>query len=398
MNEQVCNSYHQIDKIQQALASDKSRIAFLLGAGCPASILIKDGNKSRSLIQNIEGLTKEICENLKDNNINKIIDRIPQPKDKKATIEDILSHVRLLIEVVGGGSIDDFTKENLEELEKGICDEISEIVSKQLPDNETPYHQLASWIGDIPRNNPVEIFTPNYDLLIESALESKNIPYFDGFIGSMNAFFDLHSIENEELPPRWAKLWKLHGSINWWKDPNGKIFRGHSESAENKQMIYPSHLKYEESRRMPYFAMQDRLGHFLATGQAVLVTCGYSFVDDHLNGIILERLLANPRAICFGLLHEDIEKYPDALACAKRTTNLSLIANNGAFIGGQQVIWNIDESNVDNHYEFCVKREKINGGNDSSVKCNIGDFQVLGEFLLNQIGDIHSNKDDKYAE
>jgi len=387
--------YRQIKILQEALASDKSRIAFLLGAGCPVSIRIPD---DKPLIQNIAGLTKTICDTLSDKNIGKIVDRIQLPDNNEVTIEDILSHVRLLIEVVGKGQIDDFTKKNLENIEKGICDEISKAVRKELPNNDTPYHQLASWIRGIPRNNPVEIFTPNYDLLIESALESKNIPYFDGFIGSRKAFFDLHSIEHEELPPRWVKFWKLHGSINWWKESNGKIFRGHSESPENKQMIYPSHLKYDESRRMPYYAMQDRLGHFLAAGQAVLVTCGYSFVDKHLRAIILERLSANPYAICFGLLHSDLEKYPEALACAKKTTNLSLIANNGAFIGGQQVSWNIDESNVDNHYDFCVEREKTNGGDDISIKCNIGDFQVLGKFLLNQIGDIHSSKDDKNAE
>lgn len=295
--------YRQIEILQQALASDKSRIAFLLGAGCPVSIRIQDGDENERLIQDIAGLTRTICDTLTDKNIGKIVDRIQLPDDKKVTIEDILSHVRLLSEVVGEGNIDDFTKKNLAELEKGICEKITDAVSKELPDNETPYHQLASWIRGIPRNNPVEIFTSNYDLLIESALESKNIPYFDGFIGSRKAFFDLHSIEHEELPSRWVKLWKLHGSINWWKDSDGKIFRGHSESAENKQMIYPSHLKYEESRRMPYYAMQDRLGHFLAAGQAVLVTCGYSFVDKHLRAIILERLSANPWAICFGLLY-----------------------------------------------------------------------------------------------
>ncbi len=388
--------YRQIDIIQQALASNKSRIAFLLGAGCPFSINIEDGGKKKPLIQDIEKLTKAICENLKDNNIDKIVARIPLPEGKKATIEDILSHVRLLIEVVGEG-IDDFTKENLEGLEKKICEKITKVVSKELPDNETPYHQLAAWIGGIPRDNPVEIFTPNYDLLIESALESKNIPYFDGFIGSKKAFFDLHSIEHEELPPRWVKFWKLHGSINWWKDPDGKIFRGHSESAENKQMIYPSHLKYEESRRMPYFAMQDRLGHFLASGQAVLVTCGYSFIDKHLNAIILERLSANPRSICFGLLYDDLEKYPEALSRAKETTNLSLIAKNGAIIGCQQMNWNIKESHTTNHYDFCIERVKTDSGDDSA-KCNIGNFQVLGKFLLNQIGAIHSNEENENAE
>jgi len=389
--------YRQIETLQQALASDKSRIAFLLGAGCPVSIRIQNGDKNERLIQDIEGLTKIICDTLTDKNIGKIVDRIQLPDDKKVTIEDILSHVRLLSEVVGEGNIDGFTKKNLAKLEKEICEKITDAVSKELPDSETPYHQLASWINGIPRDKPVEIFTPNYDLLIESALEFKNIPYFDGFIGSREAFFDLHSIEHEKLPPRWVKLWKLHGSINWWKDPNGKIFRGHSESAENKQMIYPSHLKYDESRRMPYYAMQDRLGHFLAAGQAVLVTCGYSFVDKHLRAIILERLSANPYAICFGLLHSGLEKYPEALAGAKKAANLSLIANNGAFIGGQQVSWNAEESNVAKHYDYCVEKIEANDGTEASINCKIGDFQVLGKFLLNQIGYTHNNEEDGHA-
>ncbi|MCD4711783.1 MAG: SIR2 family protein [Clostridiales bacterium] len=397
MNEQVRNPYRQIEILQQALASDKSRIAFLLGAGCPVSIRIPDDRGTKSLIQDIRELTRTICDTLVDNDIGKILVRIQSPEGKKATIEDILSHVRLLIEVVGEGYIDDFSKENLEELEKNICEEIKDAVSKELPDNETSYHHLASWIGGIPRNNPVEIFTPNYDLLIESALESKNIPFFDGFIGSRNAFFDLHSIENEELPPRWAKLWKMHGSINWWENSNGKIFRGHSESSENKRMIYPSHLKYEESRRMPYYAMQDRLGHFLGVGQAVLITCGYSFVDKHLNAIILERLAANPRAICFGLLYEDIETYPEALTCAIKTTNLSLIANNGAFIGGQQVRWNKEESKITYPYDYCVEKKEASGETEASINCKIGDFQVLGKFLLNQIGYAHNNEEDGNA-
>ena len=394
----TCNPYRQIEILQQALKSDKSRIAFLLGAGCPSSIQVKDDNgKETNLIHDIAGLTSAICKTLTDKNIDKIIDRITLPEGKAATIEDILSHVRLLIEVVGRGEIDDFNKVKLERLEKNICKEITKAVSKELPNDETSYHQLASWIGDIPRNNPVEIFTPNYDLLIESALESKNIPYFDGFIGSMNAFFDLHSIENEKLPPRWAKLWKLHGSINWWNDSNGNVFRRSVESSKNKQMIYPSHLKYEQSRRMPYFAMQDRLGHFLVKGQAVLVTCGYSFVDKHLNAIILERLSANPWAICFGLLYDDLEKYPEALAQAKETTNLSLIANNGAFIGGQQMSWNPEESNVVNHYDYCVEKKEANDDTEASINCKIGDFQVLGEFLLNQIGYTYNNEEDEHA-
>ena len=109
----MIDPYRQIEILQQALESDKSRIAFLLGAGCPVSIRIQDGEKNSPLIQDIEGLTKTICGNLKDKNIDQIVDRISLSEGKKVTIEDILSHVRLLIEVVGDGKIDNFTKENL---------------------------------------------------------------------------------------------------------------------------------------------------------------------------------------------------------------------------------------------------------------------------------------------
>lgn len=375
--------YRQLDILQQALSSDKSRISFLLGAGCPVSIRTPEG---KPLIPNIEGLTDGICLKLKTKKIDKIKSRIQLPAGKTATIEDILTHVRLLIEVVGCGKIDEFCKNDLENLEKDICVEISNIVKQELPNSETPYHKLASWIQGIQRNNSVEIFTPNYDLLIESALESKGIPYFDGFIGSINAFFDLHAIEQEVLPSRWAKLWKLHGSINWWNNSKHEVFRSHTEVGMGKQMIFPSHLKYDQSRRMPYLAMQDRLGHFLATGQAILVVCGYSFVDQHLNSIIMQRLSANPRAICFGLLFDELDNYPDAIKCAKHTTNLTLLAKDGTYIGGQRRGWDVKDTSISNTLDFCVKKQVDDNKIVVSVNCTIGDFKVLGEFLSNQIG------------
>jgi hypothetical protein len=383
--------FRQLEILQQALSSDKNRIAFLLGAGCPVSIRTHDGGP---LIPNIEGLTNNICLKLKNKKIDRIKSRIQLPANKSATIEDVLTHVRLLIEVVGCGNIDDFNKIDLEALEKEICSEISTAVSQDLPNSETPYHKLASWIQGIPRNNAVEIFTPNYDLLIESALESKRIPYFDGFIGSIKAYFDLHAIEHETLPSRWVKLWKLHGSINWWNDRNHNVFRSHSESGLGKQMIFPSHLKYDQSRRMPYLAMQDRLGHFLATGQAILVVCGYSFADQHLNSIIMQRLSANPRAICFGLLFDELENYHEAIECAQKTTNLTLLAKDGTYIGGQRKGWDTKDTSIYNTLSFCVERIPEKEGNEFKVNCTIGNFKILGEFLLNQIEDTSQATDE----
>ena len=163
-------------------------------------------------------------------------------------------------------------------------------------------------------------------------MEAERVPYFDGFVGSDRTFLDLASIDQDALPARWARLWKIHGSINWWRTAAGNIERHADLKDGAQQMIHPSHLKYDESRRMPYLAMLDRLRNFLLSGQAVLVTCGYSFSDRHLNDVILQGLTANPSAICFALLFGDRAKYPVAVAAARTRANLSLLAVDGAVL------------------------------------------------------------------
>ncbi len=385
MNEQHSIS-GRINILRQALASDKSKVAFLLGAGCPLSIQI-EGN--RPLIPDIAGLTKTVCAKLDQAMIQKLKKGSDLSKGNGVTIEDILSRVRSLIDVIGESKFEGLKKQDLTDMERSICDAITKEVDKELPDDITPYHNLASWISGIPREHPVEVFTPNYDLLMEASLESKSIPYFDGFVGSRSAFFDLHSVEHEKIPSRWVRLWKLHGSVNWWLDANGKVFRGTPKNkASNKQMIYPSHLKYLQSRRMPYLAMQDRLSSFLSTGQSVLVTSGYSFGDQHLNEIITQRLSANPRTVCFGLLYHDIEQYTEALACAKQTTNLHLLAKNATSSAGKDGRW---EENEDGQYNYLVDKQD----DGKRTICKIGDFASFSQFLLRQTGNYDMEGQDK---
>ncbi len=44
----------------------------------------------------------------------------------------------------------------------------------------------VSWFNEW--KSPIELFTTNYDLLLEEALEDEEIPYFDGFVGSKKSF------------------------------------------------------------------------------------------------------------------------------------------------------------------------------------------------------------------
>ena len=385
--------YQQSTLLQQTLAPDKMRIAFLLGAGCPVSIRVSEEPGTRPLIPDIRGLTAEINARLGASEQFKVshdvvLKRFAGGNPTNPTIEDILSHIRALQDVVRDGAIDGLDRAALVSLDTEICRITTDVVRVNLPEANTPYHQLATWIRGIQRAHAIEIFTPNYDLLIEQALETHKVPYFDGFVGSKQAFFDLTSMESDALPPRWCRVWKIHGSINWWRTPKDEVVRCEAHSADDRQMIYPSHLKYDQSRRMPYLAMLDRLRDFLVRGQAVLVTCGYSFSDQHLNEVILHGLRSNPTAQCFGLLNGAREGYLDAVLKAGSHPNLSLLACDGAVLGTVNREWRADEQIGHALHGISVaKKDAVESSNSAPNNCEflLGDFKQFGSFLAQQL-------------
>lgn len=79
--------------------------------------------------------------------------------------------MRALVSVSKGGEVRELTEEQLSILEITICEKISKKINVNLPNSGTPYHNLTKLIRSIDRKIAVEIFTTNYDLLIEQSLE-----------------------------------------------------------------------------------------------------------------------------------------------------------------------------------------------------------------------------------
>ena len=389
----VHDPYRRAMDLLQRLAPGKMRVGFFLGAGCPLAVQISTGGKSEPIIPEIWGLTAQVKTHLDSDATlqavaqsawDRVIGRgIPTP-----TIEDVLSHIRTLKSICGTGDIDGFSSDLLGKLDRAICEKVRGIVSKSLPTSDTPYHVLASWIQAISRDKPVEIFTTNYDLLIEQALEEQRVPYFDGFVGSDSAFLDLESMAEDDLPPRWARLWKIHGSINWWMTDKDKIRRSRDHVAGEQLLIYPSHLKYDQSRQMPYYAMLDRLRVFMRSDQCVLLTCGYSFADEHLNAYIGQGLSGNPNAACIAMIFGDLAKSPKAVQLAKRHANLTLLAADGGVIGTVERSWDSEVKATNPAYAIAVAvsvpSERTKAPPDQ-CKWLLGDFAAFGQFLAQQL-------------
>src|SRR5690606_15538161 len=155
-----------------------------------------------------------------------------------------------------------------------------------------------TWIGGTSRTHSVEIFTTNYDLLFEEAFERAKKPYFDGFTGSDSPFFDPVSVASDDLPARWARVWKMHGSIGWAIE-NGSIVRGKGRTST--ELVYPDHLKYDLTQKQPYTALFDRLKRFLLTPDAILIAVGFSFRDAHICDVLDESLAVNANSALVAL-------------------------------------------------------------------------------------------------
>ena len=341
MTQTIHNPDQYMSDLRQILAQGRKRLGLLLGAGAPASILINrtTGQISAdgiSLIPTIAGLTSNVLFALKEK-YGEVLLKLVSEIGPNPNIEKILSRVRTLSEILGENALHSLKGTDYKDLGEAICKEIGEAVSVNLPVEANPYSELAGWIGGTTRDHAFEIFTTNYDLLMETAFERSHVSYFDGFCGSHEPFFDPATIANNDLPSRWSRLWKLHGSIGWDLNSSGEIIHGCGISAT--RLIYPTHLKYEQTQKQPYTAFFERLRVFLQQPDTLLISCGFSFFDPHVSAVIDESLSANRAATVMAFQFGPISAETAACKIAQSHANMSVYSQDGAVINCVKAPW-----------------------------------------------------------
>lgn len=329
----VHNPDQYMSSLRQIIAQGRKRIGILIGAGAPAAIPAH-GN-GQPLIPAVAALTEMVCTTLKpkyEATLTGIRAEIDNPN-----IENILSRVRSLGGVIGTSKVHGLDGAGYKELGSAICTQIGTIVNQTLPEGATPFTELVSWISGTDRQHAVEIFTTNYDLLIEQALERTRVPYFDGFVGAHEPFFDPASVATNNLPARWTRLWKLHGSLGWKSNARGEVIRVGTPEASH--LVYPEHLKYDQTQKAPYAALFDRLHAFLMTPDTLLITTGFSFADAHVSARIDECLSANPSSSVFAFQFKPLDQETFACNIASRRANMSVYSPDKAMINGIPALW-----------------------------------------------------------
>ena len=160
------------------------------------------------------------------------------------------------------------------------------------------------------------IFTSNYDLAFESAIDHSGIHYIDGFTGFHKRFFKPETFEYDIFYPgsttsgkvqrieKVVRYIKLHGSLSWinsiQRDSNNLY--GIEEKTldvidkldkKGEIIIYPSAVKKTYTLDLPYSELFRQFATTITQPQSVLITVGYSFYDEHFNDIIYQAL-SNP--------------------------------------------------------------------------------------------------------
>lgn len=257
-------------------------------------------------------------------------------------VEQVLSRIRRIGSLLTGtDTVDGLTKAQAEGLDKSVCQCIVRALDIDF-NKITPVKHLASWMKRANYRHPIELFTVNYDLLLETALEDQGVPYFDGFVGNLRARFRAELVEAppdspDGVPSLFVRLWKLHGSVNWQRAEKEIVRIGQPVPDGLPAAIYPSDEKYEESRRVPFLVLQDRLRRSLLHPESLVLISGFSFGDEHLNEMLFDAAGRRERSE-FVIFSFDALS-PKLIERAQSTPNIQLVGQTEAVLGGVLATW-----------------------------------------------------------
>jgi hypothetical protein len=226
-----------------------------------------------------------------------------------------------------------YPKEQVESLRRSInralaeaCRLPLEAAALEPPFDVDPFRAHRTFLSRMVRSRRSNlprprIFTTNYDLVIERALDQLGFPYIDGFSGTVDrrlnlSYYglDFHRVETTTqsvVARAEGALYfhKVHGSLNWRSSVERDPLTG-LESLEVKQtvdgiagddlvLIYPTAAKETDSLAYPYSDLLRLLGDAVQQEDTAVLAVGYGFADPHINRLLLRSLASNPALSLF---------------------------------------------------------------------------------------------------
>lgn len=323
-----CNAGNSEKKNQEEIKKivseylQSENLNFLLGAGC-SSLIEK---KEEQAIPTMKPLAEEFFNKNKDFKI--LGETANKYRDNLEKMLDIMNAIKTVGDIK---EIDADIDNNINLVKNFIKDKV--ISGSKSDKMISVYKKFYEKISQRPRSNPINVFTTNYDIFNEMALDDLGFLYNDGFTGTYKRKFNPASynymyVDNMNLnKDAWEgistfyNLIKLHGSITWYKDSTNdntddNIIEQSPEikDASSTMMIYPTPLKDRTTLMTPYSDLFRYMENKLFKKNSTLITIGYGFNDAHINRIIYNALAVNSfQLLIFGdnKIDENLQKKND---------------------------------------------------------------------------------------
>lgn len=243
-------------------------------------------------------------------------------EDQLRVANELLRGLEILQQKTEAEALRTELKTGMQDFAKSILKSEEGIASAAEDKREEAFNTLVTFLMSFASRAGVRdrlnIFTTNYDRLIEAGAELAGLHLLDRFLGKLMPIFrssrldlDMHynppGIRGE---PRYlegvARYTKLHGSVDWVQ--TGKDIRriglpfgaasvepylqapGLNGATAHELMIYPNAAKDRETADYPYVELFRDLAAAVCRPNSTLVTYGYSFGDEHINRVIRDML------------------------------------------------------------------------------------------------------------
>jgi hypothetical protein len=264
-------------------------------------------------------------------------------------LADLIEEVETLKKELKGGIVD---------FANGVLEAEGNVVSSP---NEAAAEYLMnfmlSFASRIATRERLNLFTINYDRILEFGAELAGLHLIDRFVGSISPIFrssrlniDIHynppGIRGE---PRYLEgvvnFTKLHGSIDWTENdgvvqrfalPYGAKDISTYNIQEGSLMIYPNSSKDRETAEFPYVELFRDFASAIIRPNSTVVTYGYSFGDDHINRV-LNDMLTIPSTHLVIIAFDDVgDRIKRFYTKAKRPVQITLLI--GSHFGDLQTL------------------------------------------------------------